>query len=825
MADVHKETAESDNGEPATRNGLALAPSTHASQYPVQLDEPNSSESHASTPSKIGARFSKESIKVLKRWLDSHRHHPYPSDKETELLQRQTGLNRTQVKTWLTNARRRGRYHDGFRSANHRANDNSEAIDIPQRPGTPATRNGLHHQSLGPLERWVDSPPEDEAAAADAIARALASSQAGASNNSKQPYQFIHTTSSASSAGTSSGSSLASAYSGASTGSIPGNPGCLSRNRPRRRNRAAKTQLINDLNRFQCTFCTDTFRTKHDWKRHEKSLHLPLESWACAPHGSRAINPTNGQLCCVYCGQVEPDDDHVEAHNPFACQERTFLRKDHLKQHLRLVHNAGLIEWSTKLWKVAISKIRSRCGFCRITMDDWESRADHLADHFRMGQTMAEWEGDWGFDDLVLKMIENAIPPYLIASERNTPMPFTASRTPAESPRSAYELLALELVFFLRSYYDDTEKIPANSVLHLEACRIICASAAFSADECSELCCFSWLRDLIASAEDIMRQARFGPIRSQAESRVSSLNINGRKHMFEACPLESQLQEFVRARLASGAALIGDHELQEEASRIIILTDKEQTEVPSDFVANWLVQLIWSSSKWLAHFRERASIDLEQVGISQSSLGSLRASGDLNPQSDLINWEIHDRSVDDYVENKGATQITTHDAQWISGLQQLELALSGTPSTENVSPQVPVSMGLPSTAQTLQPLTTAFIPHSSDLLDFPQMATDAVELDHRPAWVREVLSFHNDNNFDRWLTRELRRWVKATMSPNNPSSHIPSDEELQHQARCILYDSDDPWNHTPADNAEWLRRFKQEVGMVPQQESGDPPTV
>lgn len=30
--------------------------------------------------------------------------------------------------------------------------------------------------------------------------------------------------------------------------------------------------------------------------------------------------------------------------------------------------------------------------------------------------------------------------------------------------------------------------------------------------------------------------------------------------------------------------------------------------------------------------------------------------------------------------------------------------------------------------------------------------------------------------------------------------------------------SGDPWNFTPADNAEWLRRFKRDVGLL--QDSG-----
>jgi hypothetical protein len=52
------------------------------------------------------------------------------------------------------------------------------------------------------------------------------------------------------------------------------------------------------------------------------------------------------------------------------------------------------------------------------------------------------------------------------------------------------------------------------------------------------------------------------------------------------------------------------------------------------------------------------------------------------------------------------------------------------------------------------------------------------------------------------------------MSPKNPNCHVPSDLEIQHQARWIMYDGDDPWNNTPADYAEWLWRFKEEMGIA-----------
>jgi hypothetical protein len=386
------------------------------------------SPAKASTMPKIGARFSRESVRILKNWLTSHTRHPYPSDEEKEMLQRQTGLSKTQITNWLANARRRGKIVPP-RSTSPHVGSWAAPIDIPPRRGTPALEK---MSAMNPLERWVDSPPENEPASATAIARAISSSS-GLSSGLNSPFSFNYTddgsgrsianVSSASSAGTSqsSGGSFASAYSHGSRGSF-GSFGSFNRGRRRRRRRTApkandeKHSLAVPLKTFQCTFCTETFRTKHDWQRHEKSLHLSLERWVCAPDGPRVRHPTTNQVTCVFCGEVNPDDAHIEAHNFSTCQEksleeRTFYRKDHLNQHLRLVHNVKFLDWAMKTWKVATAEIRSRCGFCGIVMDTWSIRVDHLAEHFKTGHTMADWKGDWGFEAPVLDMVENSIPP------------------------------------------------------------------------------------------------------------------------------------------------------------------------------------------------------------------------------------------------------------------------------------------------------------------------------------------------------------------------------------------------------------------------------
>lgn len=385
---------------------------------------------HTNSPSAyISTRFSRESIQVLKRWLILHSHHPYLSEEETAMLQRQTGLNKTQISNWLANARRKGKAQSQKPTFSYPGKSSTEPIDIPRRPGTPAFQINTH--STNPLQRWVDSPPEDEPASVAAITRAIASSWESTSGQSRpsslattdeESNYSIGNVPSPSSAGSSSASSMASAYSHVSDGSLNVISSMKQlRGSRRRRKRAAPkreetTSLITPLKQYQCTFCTEAFRTKHDWQRHEKSLHLSLERWICAPYGPRVIDSNKDQVCCVFCGKAEPDETHMESHHHTACKvrplgEKTFYRKDHLEQHLKLVHNVKFLDGFMKTWKFAITEVRSRCGFCGIVMNSWPARVEHLAEHFKRGTTMADWKGDWGFEEPVLDMLENSIPP------------------------------------------------------------------------------------------------------------------------------------------------------------------------------------------------------------------------------------------------------------------------------------------------------------------------------------------------------------------------------------------------------------------------------
>lgn len=413
-------------------------------------------------PKKAGARFGREATKILKTWLAAHAHHPYPTEDEKHELKQRTGLKRSQISNWLANARRRGKVPP----ISDASSPVIGAIDIPNSQN----RNGPDLSELDPFERWKISPPEHEAASATAIAKAIQSppftptrnpSQAGTvahsrqtstrrtSSNDDSTYSMFQAPSISSFDNETNRSSM-SEFSHLSANTGQGSIASKDRRRRRRNPLGARSgtpggqgssgSKSRPARIFQCTFCADSFPSKYDWQRHEKSLHLALERWMCAPKGPTIINESTGAPICVFCQRPNPSPQHLESHNYLTCadktaSERTFYRKDHLRQHLRLAHGAAFHASIMDAWKSTTDSIRSNCGFCPAKFTSWSARADHLAAHFRNGMDMSNWKGDWGFEPFVARLVENAVPPYLIAQERKTMDPFVATEASTSAKR------------------------------------------------------------------------------------------------------------------------------------------------------------------------------------------------------------------------------------------------------------------------------------------------------------------------------------------------------------------------------------------------------
>ena len=300
------------------------------------------------------------------------------------------------------------------------------------RQGENGKLNLPHMGALHPFERWLTLGPEYEAAPISAILEAVRlKNDRDTIRKSKRPavreerhgcntnWQYFR-------AGTSSISSM-EIRSYAANQSVDAEQQCLdsfaSVRRLDRRNisvarRARSTHQHSESgsrssHSFPCTFCEAVFKRKHEWQRHEKSCHIPLEKWTCTPHGGTVVDHDTCDVTCAFCTEPDPTPEHLQTHGYTACaqrpiSERTFYRKDHLRQHLRLTHRVTKWCKAMESWKTQPEILRSRCGFCAMQLETWQSRVDHLADHFMEGISMDQWLGDWGFEPDIQAILENA---------------------------------------------------------------------------------------------------------------------------------------------------------------------------------------------------------------------------------------------------------------------------------------------------------------------------------------------------------------------------------------------------------------------------------
>jgi hypothetical protein len=387
--------------------------------------------------------FSRKGGRVLRNWFHQHQHHPYPTDEEKTLLAYDSGLSKRQVLNWFANARRR-----------HKQNAMPLVSGPGLRSGSPMPAPSGLALMMTPMERWRRSPPEHEAVPESAILDAITtvpfdSLTSQRSTDMTLGDRDVHLRNAAEEAGSSSqlGSSVSSfgtGLSGESSGSVSSawsyqsgeaswpfplladSVGGGRRRHHRRRRRTPVTE-----HRYQCTFCPFSFKKKHDWCRHEKSVHLSLESWICTPTvdamrqiGQSQSDGSQRASKCSLCDKPSPSASHWEDMHDFEiCAERpladrTFARKDHLWQHLQKFHHCQggsipphLARHLERLCRSDANEVCSRCGFCDCRLQTWDGRADHLAGHFKNGRRMHQWTGDWGLDLPVLRELREAVLP------------------------------------------------------------------------------------------------------------------------------------------------------------------------------------------------------------------------------------------------------------------------------------------------------------------------------------------------------------------------------------------------------------------------------
>ncbi|KAL4964953.1 uncharacterized protein BDV14DRAFT_208986 [Aspergillus stella-maris] len=373
-------------------------------------------------------QFVRRGARVLRDWFYRNEECPYPSEEEKARLASETGFTRQRISTWFANARRRSKQQRqaGSSARIYRAGS-PMPTPLTQPMPIPMGGTGMLPSTMTPMERWQSSPPDEEPVSEDVIREAIAS--ASGSDGSRPQSQVGTPFTDISSGGEGSlasslssfgippsdaSDSSSSAWSFQSDGNLRARP--YSR-RPSSGRRGGRRRVADD-GHYQCTFCTRSFKKKHDWSRHEKSVHLPLDVWICTPNlDELAQDPSLPPLECRFCENDPPTPEHWESHDFRDCAtkplaERSFSRKDYLWQHLRKFHGCTRYPVSNlDAWKSSQSAIQSRCGFCQESLASWAARTDHLAAHFKEGCRMSQWAGDWGFESAILASLRNAVLP------------------------------------------------------------------------------------------------------------------------------------------------------------------------------------------------------------------------------------------------------------------------------------------------------------------------------------------------------------------------------------------------------------------------------
>lgn len=161
-------------------------------------------------------------------------------------------------------------------------------------------------------------------------------------------------------------------------------------------------QSSGEGDNWQCTFCRVPLTSK-SWRRHEETQHHPKYQWTCLAFGPKVPLPSSSSTICAFCELPNPDDDHFQkSHRIGDClckdpRDRTFGRPDHLQQHARNFHKCTqpLTELVRDTWRNdgpgMIADKSWKCGFCQEELHTWDTRATHIAGHFKAGRTMAQW--------------------------------------------------------------------------------------------------------------------------------------------------------------------------------------------------------------------------------------------------------------------------------------------------------------------------------------------------------------------------------------------------------------------------------------------------
>lgn len=319
----------------------------------------------ARRPNKLPA----QALRCLQLWLRENCTNPYPDAETKRSLAEECGITEKQVNTWFTNARAR-RMRNSVDNSNPQSEDdeNYESI-IPSVTTTPICNDG-HSFGYGTQRERQRSDTPNLAVSGFNLATSTTSRR-----GKKKDYGHM-----------SNVSPIDDRQSPFPPTPVPG----------------TGSGRESEQETWQCTFCYQHIAPK-SWRRHEETQHRPKRKWTCLLNGPGLTIPSRSytSTVCAFCMAENPSEDHfLRAHRITECMnksesERTFLRPDHLRQHVKNFHKVQLRDIVRDSWRrdgPGKDDIENwACGFCGQTLKTWDIRQTHIAGHFKDGLTMADW--------------------------------------------------------------------------------------------------------------------------------------------------------------------------------------------------------------------------------------------------------------------------------------------------------------------------------------------------------------------------------------------------------------------------------------------------
>lgn len=255
--------------------------------------------------------------------------------------------------------------------------------------------------------------------------------------------------------------------------------------------------------------------------------------------------------------------------------------------------------------------------------------------------------------------------------------------------------------------------------------------------------------------------------------------------------VKGQLLEFANKQAVLGRNL-SDKDLRAAASRI--MADYRKTNDSTGTVSSWFCDLIMcpDDSVWLEDLRRKATLGTRQ---QKQDRGSSPKPLDINNKESVEKYCEFERQLVEFVNAQRSLGLAPTDAELKAAGCKILMEYDGMYSTVQSATaatwfceQIMASHGW----------TEGFrrrvgLPPSAEIEDGQGLSKQVDQ------------TIHNYGT----LEAKLADFVKVQVG----LGVIPSDTDLQRQARLIIYEIDDPFLQTAADDAFWLIHFKINHGL------------